>query len=226
MADENPEVSGQTGEPELPTPSFSETGGSPTSTGADEIVSKLTPILEQIVERKVQSVKDKRFSEIEKALGARQRVLAELESDGVSIPKEVRTQMQLRELEERLAQATGQPASPNVDGSTSQKAAVTEAITELKEHGLATDDPDFIEILRGRYASRAEFDLKVQKYINRKLRPTKPANPADVVQSPAARGASTVDVEKLTARLMELSKQPSKYAKEIAEIGDQLKKAG
>ena len=226
MADETQLESGTPGNQELPTPEFSESGVSSTSNGADEIVSKLLPHLEQIIERKVQSTKDKRISEIEKVLGGRNKILAELENEGVSIPKEVRTQMQLRELEERLAQATGQPASPNVDGSTSQKAAVTEAITELKEHGLATDDPDFIEILRGRYASRAEFDLKVQKYINRKLRPTKPANPADVVQSPAARGASTVDVEKLTARLMELSKQPSKYAKEIAEIGDQLKKAG
>jgi hypothetical protein len=196
---ENQLESSQAGEEvELPTPSFSSTGDSSTSTGADEIVSKLLPQLEQIIERKVQSTKDKRISEIEKVLGGRSKILAELESEGVNIPKEVRTQMQIRELEERLAGQTAQPAPVRDDGSSQTKAAVSEAIAELKENGLTTDDPAFIEILRGKYASREAFDLKVQKYVNQKLRPPKPANPADVVQSPARGGATEKSVEALT----------------------------
>lgn len=95
MADETPLESGQTGEQDLPTPEFSETGGSSTSSGADEIVSKLITQLEPLIDRKVQSVKDKRLSKIEKALGGRLGLLAELEEHGVSIPQEVRTEMQI-----------------------------------------------------------------------------------------------------------------------------------
>lgn len=211
---------------ELPTPSFSEQGASSTSNGADEIVSKLTPLLEQIVERKVQSVKDKRFSEIEKVLGGRDKMLAELESEGVNIPKEVRTQMQIRELQERLAQQSPQPAQADVDGSTSQKAAVTDAIAELQKYGLTSNDPAFLELLRGKYANRSEFDLKVQRHIVGKLAPPKPANPADVVQPPATNQASTPDVSSKIARLGELQKQPTKYKAEIAQLVTELDKAG
>jgi hypothetical protein len=178
---------------ELPVPSFSEKGDSSTSSGADDLVSKLIAQLEPLIDKKVQSVKDKRFSEIEKVLGGRDRMLAELEASGVTIPKEVRQEMRLRELEERLTQSPAQPAQPRDDGSSQATAAVTEAIAELKGNGLTTDDPAFIEILRGRYASREAFDLQVQRYINQKLRPAKPANPADVVQSPARMGAQDND---------------------------------
>jgi len=195
---ENQLESNQPGDQELPTPEFSESGVSSTSTGADEIVSKLTPILEQIVERKVQSVKDKRFSEIEKALGGRAKLLAELEGAGVSIPKEVQSELRLRELEERIAQTSTQPAQVSDAGPSQQKAAVTEAIAELKKYDLDPNDAGFIELLRGKYANRAEFDLKVSHYVVGKLVPQKPANPADVVQSPARAGATEKSVETLT----------------------------
>ena len=194
MATEVPKVSGQPGEVELPTPSFSEPDVSQKSTDADEIVSKLTPILEQLVERKVQSTKDKRLSKIEKALGGRLDLLAELEEAGVEIPKETRTEMRLRELEEQRTQSSTQPAPVRVDGSTQQKAAVTEAIAELNKYGLSSDDADFLNLLRGQYSNRAAFDLEVQRHIVKKIAPPKPANPADVVQSPATGKADSGDL--------------------------------
>ena len=227
MATDNPEVSDPTGGQELPTPSFSESSASPTSTDADALVSKLIAQLEPIIERKVQSQKDKRFSEIEKALGGRSKILAELESEGVTIPKEVRTQMQIRELEERLAGQTNQPAPVRDDGSSQTKTATAEAIAALKDNGLTTDDPAVIDIFRGRYGSKAEFDLAVQKYINQKLRPPTPANPADVVQSPAASQSSgSGDVQTKIARLAEMQKQPTRYRAEIAQLTQELDKAG
>jgi hypothetical protein len=194
---ENQLESSPSGEQELPTPSFSDQSDSSTSSGADEIVSKLLPQLEQIIERKVQSQKDKRFSEIEKALGGRSKLLAELEEAGVPITKEVRAEMRIRELEERLNQPQSQPVQARDDGSSQQKTATTEAIAELKEQGLEVD-ADVIAIFRGQYKSRAEFDLAIQRHINRKLRPTKPANPADVVQAPVRTGATEKSVDALT----------------------------
>lgn len=84
--------SDQTGNQELPTPEFSDQpGASSTSADADAIVSKLLPQLEQLVERKVQSTKDKRIADIEKVLGGRAKILADLEASGVTIPENVRT---------------------------------------------------------------------------------------------------------------------------------------
>jgi hypothetical protein len=229
MATENQTESSQPGEEaELPTPSFSGTGDSSTSGGADEIVSKLLAQLEPIIERKVQSTKDKRISEIEKVLGGRNKILAELESEGVTIPKEVRTQMQIRELEERLAGQSSQPAPASVDGSTQQKAAVTEAIAKLQQYGLDQNDPAFIELLRGRYANKTEFDNKVLGHVVSKLAPPKPANPADVVQGPARTSASGVDVGKLTAELNQLAANPTRPGAMVrmTEIKKQLTEAG
>jgi hypothetical protein len=205
---------------ELPTPQFSEKGDSSTSGGADEIVSKLLPQLEQIIERKVQSTKDKRISEIEKVLGGRSKILAELEEAGVPITKEVRAEMRIRELEERLNQPQSQPAPASVDGSTQQKAAVTEAIAKLSEYGLSSNDPAFIELLRGKYANRDAFDKAVLSHVVTKIAPPKPANPADVVQSPARAGATEKSKEALQ----------SDYLKEMAgargkgyQVGDAIK---
>lgn len=226
MSDPNTEVSDPTGGQELPTPSFSESGASPTSTDADALVSKLIAQLEPIIERKVQSQKDKRFSEMEKVLGGRSKILAELESEGVNISKEVRTQMEIRELREQIAQQTSRPAQERVDGSTSQRTATTEAIAALKDNGLTTDDPAVIDIFRGKYGSRAEFDLAVQKYINQKLRPLKPANPADMVQSPATSQSSSSNTSQLIAELNEWQKTPSRYREQIKQRVAELDKAG
>lgn len=188
-----------TGEPELPTPTFSDQpGASSTSADADAIVSKLLPQLESIIERKVQSTKDKRISQIEKALGGRLDLLAELESEGVTIPKEVRSELRIRELEERLTQAAQQPAPVRDAGPSQPKAAAADAITELQKYELDPNDAGFIEVLRGKYTNREAFDLAVTRYIVAKLRPTKPASPADVVQAPA-KGGATNDVNGVIA---------------------------
>ena len=199
MTDETSQVSDQSEEQELPAPSFSEQGDSSPSVDADAIVSKLTPILEQLVERKVQSTKDKRLSKIEKALGGRLDLLAELEELGQDVPKEVRSELRLRELEERLTQQSTQPAPARDDGSSQQKAAVTDAIAELSKHGLDTNDAGFIQLLRGQYKNRAEFDLAVTRHVVAKLAPQKAASPADVVQAPATGGVAGKSVEALTS---------------------------
>ncbi|MDQ3007842.1 MAG: hypothetical protein M3R47_20990 [Chloroflexota bacterium] len=193
---------------ELPTPSFSSESASSPSDNADVIVGKLTPLIEQLIERKVQSTKDKRFSELEKALGGRSKLLAELESEGVSIPKEVRSELRIRELEERLAEPTAQPVPVRDNGLSQQRAAVTDAIAELKKYELDENDTGFIELLRGKYANRAEFDLKVSQHVVKKLSPQKPANPADLVQSPSTMKTAAGGSEIITAYEKELAAIP------------------
>ena len=205
MAEEPQLESNQPGEAELPTPSFSGSGDSSPSGGADEIVSKirsalledLKPVIQQTIERQVQSTKDKRIADIEKKMG-RLGLLAELEEQGATIPENLKQEMRFRDLEERLTQST-QPAQSRDDGSSQQKQAVTEAIAELSKHGLDTNDAGFIQLLRGQYKNRAEFDLAVTRHVVAKLAPQKAASPADVVQAPATGGVAGKSVEALTS---------------------------
>ena len=210
-------------EGELPTPSFSGDGDSSTSSGADANVSKsrselleeLKPFIQETIERQVQSTKDIRIAKIEGRLG----LLTELEEQGATIPDNLKQEMRFRDLEERLTRPV-QSTTVRDDGSSQQKAAVTDAIAELNKYGLDPNDAGFIELLRGKYANRAEFDLKVQRHVVAKLAPTKPANPADVVQAPVRSGATEQSQEALT----------SEYLKEMSGargkgyiIGDAIK---
>ena len=201
MATNDPKVSGsdESGEG-LPTPQFSETAPSSTSTdNADAIVSKLTPILEALIEKKVQSTKDKRFSRLEQALGGRLDMLAELENEGVTIPKDLKSDMRVRDLEERLTQLTTPQPAPVVDAGTSTtRQAVTDAVAELKNHNLDPNDADFIDLLRGNYSNRDAFDNKVARYVLGKVSPH-PASPAGVVQSAATGGQPVKGREALKA---------------------------
>lgn len=199
---QDPQVSGQAGDSgELPTPTFSDKAPSSTSTDADDIVTKVLARLEPVIERKVQSQKDKRLSKIEKALGGRLDLVAELEGEGVTIPPEVKTQMQIRDLQDRLTQPAAEPEQPSSareDGSSTQRTAVNEAVAELTKHNL-TPDAAFIELCRGRYTDRASFDLAVSRYILGKVAPTQqttPPSPATIVQPPvtaSAPGKKSVD---------------------------------
>lgn len=96
--------------------------------------------------------------------------------------------MRFKDLEERLTQAPGQPVPVRDTGLSQQKQAVTDAITELQKYELDPNDTGFIELLRGKYASRDAFDAAVQRHIVGKLKPSKPASVADVVQAPAKGG--------------------------------------
>ena len=199
-ADQTQESS-QPGEEDLPNPTFSGSGDSSTSE-RDAIVSKLRsalleelkPVIQQTIEKQVQSTKDKRIAKIEGRLG----MLAELEEQGATIPENLKQEMRFRDLEERLTRPA-QPAQSVDNGLSTQKQAVTDAIAELTKYGLDSNDAGFIELLRGKYANRAEFDLKVQRFVVGKLAPQKPANPADIVQSPVTAGATSKSIEALAS---------------------------
>lgn len=227
MADETPQVSAQPGEEGLPTPTFSEPAASSPSVDADTLVSTLLERLEPLIERKVQSQKDKRIAQIEKALSGRGQVLAELEGEGVAIPKEVRAEMRIRELEERLAQVSQQPGSAaRDDGSSQSRTATVDAIATLKQYGLDANDSGFIEVLRGRYPNRDAFDKAVLSHVVSRLAPQKPASPADVVQAPATGiSSSKMSPEQIEAKaiqLRELYKQPTRNKSAIAALEKEL----
>ena len=214
---------------ELPTPSFSGSGDSSTSE-SDAIVSKLRsalleelkPVIQQTIEKQVQSTKDKRIAKIEGRLG----MLAELEEQGATIPENLKQEMRFRDLEERLTRPA-QPAQSPDDGSSGQKQAVADAIAELNKYNLPSNDPAFFEILKGNYPQgRSQFDLKVMDYILEKLSPPKPANPADIVQSPVTAGAEGKNPEALISNYQKEMLAARGNASQVRAIKDKFIKLG
>src|SRR3990167_6122685 len=226
-ADQTQESS-QPGAEDLPNPTFSGSGDSSTSE-SDAIVSKLRsalldelkPVIQQTIEKQVQSTKDKRIAKIEGRLG----MLAELEEQGATIPENLKQEMRFRDLEERLTRPA-QPAGSVDNGLSTQKQAVTDAIAELNKYDLSTNDPAFIELLRGQYANRDAFDAKVQRYIVGKLSPQKPANPADIVQSPVTAGAEGKNPEALISNYQKEMLAARGNASQVRAIKDKFIKLG
>ena len=209
MADSNPK--GEQPEPQsagVPTPTFSGEGDSSTSADADVIVSKLvtklTPVIEETVERKFKSATDKRFSRLEKA-SKRIDLLAELKDQyNVPIPKDLENDMRIRDLEEQLA---NRPVSSSDQGRSLADTAVTEALAEFTKYGVPTNTPEAIRILGGNYRNQDHMRAEVRGFIANAMKPQPEPSPAGVVQAASVRKAEAAPIDLM-----------SEYQKEKAQI--------
>lgn len=86
--------------------------------------------------------------------------------------------------------------------------SVADAIAEIEGYNLPVDGSDVINLLRDKQLSKE----KVKDYILGKVKPPKPANPADVVQAPAARKTDTGPAQ-----------LKANYDKEIANIAQTMR---
>jgi hypothetical protein len=198
---------------ELPIPKIesASTDSPPSSLDIDSLAETILKKLSPELDKKLQSTKDKRISEIEKRLNLGQ--FAELEELGAQIPENVKLEYRLRELEGRNAKAES-PAQRPSQGSGAQLSAqdVSQVITDLQ---LDANDPQVIEALRGSYRSRDHFDAAMTKLAYARV--TKP-NP-----SPSAAPA----VQGKPAPAHDLQSEYEKRRNEIASTmrGDQKTRA-
>lgn len=207
------------------------TGGteSPTSSpsgGQGQQLSDVSALVKSVEElrkelRGIQKGTDKRFERQDSNI---KRIL-ELKEQGLS-----ESQIQRELVLDRLIGGQDTPPAEPVGNENSKQAAdVESAFRTVEEYGLSQNDPDFIALLRqSSKLEKTAFDAKVKDFVLGKVKPPKPANPADVVQSPATRGATSVDVDKLSAEITQLYKTPSAPGAmaRITEIQKQLKEAG
>jgi hypothetical protein len=216
------------GNQEQPTGGTESPTSSPSGSQQGQQLSDVSALVKTVEElrkelRGIQKGTDKRF---EKFGGDIKRVL-ELKEQGLD-ENGIKRELFL----DSLIAGQGQDAPPPTPGGTEsarQAPDVESAFRTVEEYELSTNDPEFLALLRGvSRMDKATFDAKVKDYILGKKKPPKPANPADVVQSPARGGAQSVDVGKLSAELNQLYKNPSAPGamQRIAEIGKQLKEAG
>jgi hypothetical protein len=202
MTTDETKVSGDgTGEVKLPQPSFSETTpASSTSAFSPENISALSealkPVIEDAVERKLQSTKDKRFSALEKGESAMKEVLATLKEQGVQLPPKLEQEFQIKEAVDAALKARG--VTPEANKSMSADGVGKQGdqfnvIAELNNYGLSTNDPDVVSLVGGRYQNPDQLRLAMA---NLALKKAKPSTPSATLSAAPVGDAPKPDTEK------------------------------
>jgi hypothetical protein len=205
--------------PKLETPL---SDSSPSSVDTDAIVRQVTENLRRDL-RMAQSTKDKNAELVRKTPGISD--LAELEAMGATIPDNVKQEYRFRQLEQQRPADNSPDQKPSSPGNGA--ALTAQDVTEVvKKFQLDANDADVIGALRGTYRNRDHFEATLANMaLARVNRPQPSAAESTTIQSGSA-STNAVDVDRLNAELIELSKAPSKNMKRIQEIGEILKKAG
>lgn len=184
-------VSGEetTGQQETPKPVIGSENSQASSTSelSPEMVSALskalTPNIEDIVKRAVQSTKDKRFSDLEKNASAMQKVLTLLNDNGVQIPPAVAQNLRMSELEDAINEirSGNQRQDTGMSGQQVNQEGGFDAQQYVRDLGLDFNDPDVLGLLSGRYANQYHFEAEASKLA---LRKAKPVEVTDTVLQP------------------------------------------
>lgn len=204
-------------------PTFDEVLASPTSKLASEQISAFSKEqeaqLEKIVERAVQSTKDKRFSTLEKSESTLKEVLTQLKAANIPIPPEMERDMQLKEyVDQRIASVAPVSDKSMSDAGANQQGNLN-VIDELKNLKLDTNDPDVIKLASGHYRSPDHFLAEARGLAIRKSS----SLPADTVVTAPVGGVTPTkmsDSEKDAkyTKLNALYKTPTQSAAEIKKL--------
>jgi hypothetical protein len=173
-------------------PTSSPSGGqSQQLSNVDALVKQVESLQKEI--RGLQKGTDKRF---EKFGGDIKRIL-ELKEQGLD-ENGIKRELFLDSLINGQQQDTPPTSPVGNEVKAGQAPDVESAFKTVEEYGLSANDPDFIALLRNNARlDKTAFDAKVKDFVLGKVKPQKPANPADVVQSPAKGGATEKSVEAL-----------------------------
>jgi hypothetical protein len=221
------QVAGQ--ETGLPNPTFSEqkavSSPSALTPEAIEAIAKgLSPMIEEQIERKLQSTKDKRFSTLEKGEGLMRETLALLKNNGVAIPKELEQELALKDYVDQRLQAVAPKADAGTSAPAQSQTGALNLVQMLAEFGLNANDPDVLKLAGGTYRNVDHLRAEAAALAINKLKTPSPSStlaPAQKGMTPGT-GLTDTDKESKSGRLRELYKQPSRYAGEIKALEKEL----
>ena len=225
----NTEESGQeVVEKESPAPTFtspsddSQTNSQPTD--VSQIAKEVAELLAPNIAKQVQSVKDKRFSQLEqkKETVGSTTSMETLEALGVEITPEIKDKL----LMQRIAALEKKGVSPeqlSVAPVVERAAGWSEVIDEV---GLDDRMPEVVDLINGTYDNLDKFKIAAFE-LNAKLSNATPLPPEQqaILDSgkPATATAYTdEEVREKEAELALLQKNPTKYAKRIDRLYEEL----
>jgi len=228
--DSGSESSGSVG---VPTPQISQNSSDQPSSSAtpfneDALIEKLTTRLEDVVERKLQSTKDKRFKNLEgyeEAAPTLKKFKEYLDKSGGDVDKASR-EMQI----DQLIASRGGGGSPAPTGAQrSETVDETKVADILNEAGVKFDDPDVVAWGKKTYASAGDAYHSLTRLATRKLKQAAPGNPAGAVFDGVGNSPSTNKEERkneLYAELAATQSNPDAHEKRRKEIKAELAKLG
>lgn len=189
----------------------------PSPVDVEALAKALMPTIEEIVDRKTQSVKDKRIQSLENAVGGFESQLAEfkdLTSKGLS-EEDALWRMRIEsQLKMNEAPPEEQP------GSQSTPAASVETQAILKALGLAENSPEVTKILRDTNDTAAQLVAFVE--LTKSQTPAEP-NPAAVQPSGGGDSVSQ-SADAIAEQLTEAQKDPVKNLVQIRALTAELDK--
>lgn len=222
-----PESAPEAGTQTPPTPALSSpSSGSSSPSGqtappvdADALVEKMLahPKFKSQLSGAVQSVKDKRFSEIE-------RIKTYLDNAKGDVAL-ARREMLMDEVESKLLAGENVGNVPANHTTTSPFEQQTADL--LREAGIPLDDPEVKAMSAKQYASEADWFRDITRLGIARAKGQAPA-PNGAIVGVSGQAITTPDREtqrdQLTTKLAELQKHPSKNWQEINEISLKLEK--
>jgi hypothetical protein len=231
MTEQENKVSGEGLDTSVPTLEFSDNPVSPTSTLTSEQIeafsNALKPVIEEVVERKVRSSKDKRFQRLEDGNMVMTEVLATLRQQGATIPEAVEREYALKEhidaaVAKGIASQQGDNGMSHVETKSNGQ---FDALELVKQYGLDPADEKVVALFKAKnYRSVDHFEKEVLKLaVSGAAKPTPSSSSSPVLLGGG--GASQMsDGDKLVkfAKLGVLYKTPSKSAEEIKVLEKEL----
>lgn len=223
-----PDSTPEAGKQAPPTPALSSpsvdkpnSANSPSqSLNADDLIEKLLahPKFKPRLDAAVQSVKDKRFAELERAK-------MYLDANGQDVAK-ARREMLMDEVESQLLakENGGTVPSQPVQGDLQAKTAKLTA-----QFGIADNDPELTQLVNSRqWSSEFEWLEAVSTLGARRLRGETPPPPGSLVPdggsgAPAVLADKATQLETYTRELKNLTEQPTLNFNRIVEIKEKMK---
>jgi len=190
-------------------------GAAPSAVDVDSLKAILEPLVQAEVERRTQSIKDKRIARHESEISSLKDTLAELkalQSEGMS-EKQALQYMEMKEALARLGGNVGGDVSPVQEAAPQSSVTVGDYLSPLlRLSGLDANDAAVIDIVRKERDPAKQMTAIADLAEARKQAASKPANPAAVLPSG---GGSAPEGEELA--------KPMQDRKRVQELNKKLK---
>ena len=210
--------SGEGGEPSQTSSSSQQTQAS--AIDEESLKAFIEPMIQAEVERRTQSIKDKRIAKQEGRIKTLEESLAELrelQSEGLS----EKTALQFLQMRDELTELRGTPdeTSPTNEPAPQKQVTVEEYLSPiLRLGGLKEDDPDVLSILRKERDPARQMRALGELAESRKQEKSTPANPAATLPSGAGTPTTTRTLEVVDAELNAEISKPVKNMERIREL--------
>ena len=213
-------VVGEPGAVEPPAQPPSETPTEPSAVDEESLKAILEPLVQAEVEKRTQSVKDKRIAKQESRISGLEDTLAqykELQAEGMS-EKQIVQFMKVNELLASQGQEVPTDAPPEEEPAVQPTVAGEEYLSSvLQMSGLTDSDPDVIELLRKERDPFKRIAAIGELTEARKQAQTTPARAGATLPSGVGEPVVSEDIGSLSERLNELVDLPVQTPESEAE---------